>query len=223
MRLIVFPAWRRLAPWAAAMALAMALIAPASAQQLADDALIDALRRGGYNIYFRHAETDWSNGDQVEHVGDWTSCDTAKMRQLSDQGRNTARRLGDAIRALGIPVGKVLSSEYCRAVETAELMKLGPVQTTRDIMNMRAADLVGGREAVVRRAQRVLATRPPAGANVVIVGHGNLMRAATDAYPQEGGSGIYAPRGEIDRGFVLVGRLSSQDWARLAAQFAKPH
>ncbi|MCG8545255.1 MAG: histidine phosphatase family protein [Alphaproteobacteria bacterium] len=201
----------------------VALAAPAAAQQLTDGALIEALRRGGYNIYFRHAETDWSDGDQVEHAGDWTSCDTAKMRQLSDMGRATARRLGNAIRALGIPVGKVLSSEYCRAVETARLMRLGPVETTRDIMNMRAADLVGGREAVIRRAQRVLSTRPPAGANVIIVGHGNLMRAATDAYPQEGGSGIYAPSPQSDRGFELVSRLSSEDWSRLAKEFAMPN
>lgn len=200
----------------------VALAAPAAAQQLADEALIEVLRRGGYNIYFRHAETDWSDGDQVEFAGDWTSCDTAKMRQLSDMGRATARRLGNAIRALGIPVGKVLSSEYCRAVETAQLMRLGPVETTRDIMNMRAADLVGGREAVIRRARRVLSQRPPTGANVVIVGHGNLMRAATDAYPQEGGSGIYAPSPQGDRGFELVSRLSSEDWSRLANEFAMP-
>jgi phosphohistidine phosphatase SixA len=196
-------------------------VGSASAQQLGDEMLLEALRNGGYNIYFRHAETDWSQGDQVEHAGDWTSCEPDKMRQLSDTGRATARRLGDAIRALGIPVGKVLSSEYCRAVETARLMQLGPVETTRDIMNTRAADFVGGREAVIRRAQRVLSEPPATGVNVVIIGHGNLMRAATDAYPDEGGSGIYAPRPESDKGFELVARLSSNDWSRLAAHFSR--
>ena len=42
-----------------------------------------------------------------------------------------ARRIGDAIRALGVPVAKVLSSEYCRAWETARLLDLGPVTRTR--------------------------------------------------------------------------------------------
>ena len=184
---------------------------------LPDAALIEALRAGGYNIYFRHAATDWGQDDRVELTGDWTSCDPAEMRQLSSQGRATARRIGDIIRALGVPVAKVLSSEYCRAWETARLMDLGPVTKTRDIMNMRVLAYVGGRDAVIRRAQRVFAQPPAEGANVVIVGHGNLMRAATDAYAGEGGSGVYAPRPGSEQGFELVARLSPDDWMRLAA------
>lgn len=190
-----------------------------ASQEMAGRELVEALRGGGYNIYFRHAETDWGLSDRVEKAGDWTSCDPDAMRQLSGTGRETARRLGEAMRALGIPVGRVLSSEYCRAVETARLMELGPPETTRDIMNMRAADFVGGRQAVIRRAQRVLSASPGAGTNTVIVGHGNLMRAATDAYPGEGGSGIYLPKRSGD-GFVLVAKLSAVDWAKLANAFA---
>jgi hypothetical protein len=87
-------------------------------------------------------------------------------------------------------------------------------------MNMRAAEYVGGRQAVIRRARRVLSEPPPPGANVIIVGHGNLMRAATGAYTGEGGSGIYAPRAESGKGFELVARLSPDDWTRLKARFA---
>lgn len=198
-----------------ALVLVVGVLGPASAQELSGAALVEALRGGGYNIYFRHAETDWQRGDHVERTGDWTSCESDRMRQLSDAGRATARRIGDAIRALRIPVGKVLSSEYCRAAETARLMDVGAVETTRDIMNMRAAEFVGGDAAAIHRARRVLAQAPPAGTNVVIVGHGNLMRAATEAYPDEGGSGVFAPRPDNARGFVLTAKLSSADWARL--------
>jgi phosphohistidine phosphatase SixA len=195
----------------------IAVAAPgAPAAELEGKALVEALRGGGFNIYFRHAATDWGQDDRVEQAGDWTSCDPARMRQLSSEGRASARRIGDAIRALGFPVAKVLSSEYCRAWETARLMDLGPVATTRDVMNMRAVAFVGGRDAVVRRARRVLAQPPPEGANVVIVGHGNLMRAATGAYAGEGGSGVYAPRSGSELGFELVARLSPDDWTRLA-------
>jgi len=192
-----------------------------AASALSDEALIRALRQGGYSIYFRHTATDWSQDDDVTAAGDWTSCDPARMRQLSDAGRATARRVGDAIRALRIPVDKVLSSEYCRAAETARLMRLGPVTTTRDVMNMRAAEFVGGRAAAVRRAQRVLAAPPPKGANAVIVGHGNLMRAATGAYPDEGGSGVFAPKPDTDGGFEILVLLTADDWLRLASRFAK--
>ena len=200
----------------------LAVAAPgAPAAELEGKALVEALRGGGFNIYFRHAATDWGQADRVETAGDWTSCDPAEMRQLSAQGRATARAIGDAIRALDVPVAKVLSSEYCRAWETGRLMELGPVTKTRAIMNMRAAAHVGGRDAVIRRAQRVLAQPAPAGANVVIVGHGNLMRAASGAYAGEGGSGVYAPRAGSARGFELVARLSPEDWTRLADSLAK--
>ena len=188
----------------------------APAAELKGKALVEALQDGGYNIYFRHAPTDWGQHDRVEAAGDWTSCDPAEMRQLSSEGRATARRIGDAIRALGVPVAKVLSSEYCRAWETARLLDLGSVTKTRDIMNMRVVDHVGGRDAVIRRAQGVLAQSAPERANVVIVGHGNLMRAATGAYVSEAGSGVYAPRAGSEAGFELVARLAPDDWIRLA-------
>jgi broad specificity phosphatase PhoE len=188
----------------------------AAAQSLSDEALVEALRGGGYTIYFRPAASDWGQSDQIEAAGDWASCESEQMRQLSDIGRASARRIGEAIRALDIPVGKVLSSEYCRASETARLLDVGPVETTRDIMNMRAAQHVGGREAVIRRAQGVLSEPPPSGTNVIIVGHGNLMRAATGAYTDEGGSVIYAPRPESEHGFELVAQLAPEGWTQLA-------
>ena len=180
-------------------------------------ALVTALRKGGYNIYFRHAETDWSQNDHVAAAGDWTSCDPARIRQLAPEGRRTARRIGEAMRALGIPVGRVLSSEYCRAAETARLMKLGPVVTTRAIMNMRAAEFVGGAEAVIRRAQRQLAQPPLPGTNTVLVAHGNLVREATGTYPDEAGAAVFAPGGK--RGFRLVARLTPEDWIAFARRF----
>lgn len=205
------------------IALAATLLAtarPVPGQEFTDAELVAALRQGGYTIYFRHAATDWRRNDRVSAAGDWTSCDPGKMRQLSEEGRAMALRIGAAMRALEIPVAKVLSSEYCRAAETARLLGLGPVETTRDIMNMRAAEYVGGRAAVVRRARRVLSAPPPPGQNVVVVGHGNLMRAATGAYAGEAGSGVYAPRPDRETGVELVAELAAEDWQQLASRFA---
>lgn len=211
---------RRAVVGLAALFAAVTVVPAASAEELAGRELVEALRGGGYTIYFRHAATDWSQSDRVREAGDWTSCDPDEMRQLAEEGRATARRIGEAMRALRIPVGKVLSSEYCRAAETARLLDLGEVRTTRAIMNMRAAEYVGGREAVIRRARRVFSEPPPAGANTVVVGHGNLMRAATGAYAGEAGSGIYAPRTDSDKGFELVAELSPEAWTRLAERYA---
>lgn len=183
-----------------------------------EDALVEMLREGGYNIYFRHAATDWSQNDHVRAEGDWTSCDPQRMRQLTDEGRATARRVGAAIRRLGIPVGRVFSSEYCRAWETAIAMGLGPVEKTRAVMNMRAASFVGGREVVMERARSVLGTPPRGGINTVFAAHGNLMRAVSGAYTGEAGAVVFAPEG--DGQFRLVAHLMPDDWYRLATRFA---
>jgi broad specificity phosphatase PhoE len=192
---------------------------PAAEGQLSGSALVEALREGGYTIYFRHSPTDWSQSDQVSAAGDWVSCDPAKMRQLSDRGREQARRIGDALERLDIPVGRVLSSEYCRARETAELMDLGEVVPTRAIMNMRAAHLVGGRDAVVERARSEIGRKPGEGTNSVIVAHGNLMRAATGEYTGEGGAAVFLPEGK--GAFRLVARVSAEEWTRFADRFGR--
>ena len=192
--------------------LAALLLALAGASAAAADGLLDALRAGGNNIYFRHVATDWSQSDRVNRADDWLSCDAARMRQLSDEGRADARRIGDAMRRLAIPVGEVLASPYCRTMETARLMDLGPVRASTDVMNLRAASFFGGRGAIVANARRLLATPPAAGSNRVIVAHGNVAREATPVYPAEGEGLVFRPNGG---GFELVGRVTPDAWARL--------
>ncbi len=215
---------RSVACAAAALLLgALALLDVAAAQDkahLVGEALVDALRAGGYNLYFRHAATDWATNDHVVGAGDWVSCDPKKMRQLTPAGRETARRIGEAIRGLGIPVGRVLASPYCRTVETARAMALGPVETTTDIINMRVAEFFGGESAVATRTRRWLSLPPEAGTNTVLVAHGNVLRTATGEYPGEAEVIVFALDG--NGGFSARARVSPKEWARLAAEFAKP-
>ncbi len=198
-----------------ALALCLLLAGQAAAQETLDDAaLVAALRGGGHNLYFRHVATDWSQSDQLRQAGDWRSCDAARMRQLSEQGRDAARAIGAALRRLEVPVGEVLASPYCRTVETARLMQLGEVVETMQVMNLLAADYAGGRASVIASAQALLASPPPRG-NRVIVAHGNVAREATPAYPAEGEALVFAPAS--GGGFVLRGRITLDDWPRLLA------
>jgi phosphohistidine phosphatase SixA len=185
----------------------------AASPLLTDIALVKALRAGGYNLYFRHVATDWSQSDDVREADDWRSCDPLRMRQLSAAGRDAARAIGAAMRHLGIPVDEVLASPYCRTVETARLMELGKVSETMRVMNLRSADYVGGRASVVASAQALLASAPGAAVNRVIVAHGNVAREATPAYPGEGEALVFEPDGA--GGFVLRGRVTAGDWSRL--------
>lgn len=173
-----------------------------------------ALQGGGHVIYFRHARTDWSQHDDVRGAGDWTSCDPARMRQLSAEGRATARAVGEAMRRLAIPVGAVHASEYCRCVQTAELLDVGPVETTRDILNARAAGYIGGRDALARSARRRLSSVPPGGSNTVLVAHGNVFLLVAGERPPEGGAAVVRPEGDGD--FTLLGILPAEAWIALA-------
>lgn len=194
---------------------------PAGAQEmLTGQELVDALRLGGYNIYFRHAATDWSQDDHVSKTGEWTSCDPNRMRQLSDRGRRMAQRIGEAIKGLKIPIDRVYASEYCRTRETARYMDLGPVRPTRSIMNMRAAELVGGRQAVIEAARRLLSVPPKAGTNNIFIAHGNLMQATLGVYAGEMGAAVVAPEGDGD--LRVVARLDPQALEALAAAFIPP-
>ena len=53
-------------------------------------------------------------------------CET--QRNLSEEGRLQAKRLGDRFRENGIGTAQIFSSQWCRCLETASLLKLGKVE-----------------------------------------------------------------------------------------------
>lgn len=186
----------------------------AAEQTLNDQALVAALQQGGYNLYFRHEATDWSQFDAVEQRDDWLSCDGNRVRQLSAVGRQRAQRTGQAMRRLKIPVSEVLASPYCRTMETARQLGQGDVEASNDVINMRVAEYFGGREAVIATARELLARRPTAGSNRVIVAHGNVAQAATPVYPGEGEMVVFKPDGKGE--FNFVGRISPERLVELS-------
>ena len=185
----------------------------ASEGVLGDAELVAALRAGGLNIYFRHAATDWSQHDHVSRYGDWLSCDGNRIRQLSNTGRAHAKAIGSAMRRLRVPVARIISSPYCRCLETAKALGLGPVQSATDVMNLRVAQYFGGRDAIVSRAQWLLSTPPAPATNTVIVAHGNVAREATPVYPGEAEAVVFQPLG--NRQFRVLGRIPQQRWTQL--------
>ena len=190
-----------------AVALMIATAVPATAQSLPGAELLAALRAGGFVIYFRHADTDHSREDQ--RPVNFNDC--ATQRLLSDKGRANARAIGEAIRALGVPIGPVLASPLCRTVETAELA-FGSTEksmATRD----GGPDPVGspGRFAALRA---LLSTAPPAGTNTAIIGHGHPYYSLTGKGQmlEEGEAAIVRPHGTS---FEEVARLGLKEWRQL--------
>lgn len=82
----------------------------------------DALEQPGAITIMRHALAPGTGDPANFELG---NCDT--QRTLDERGRNQARAIGAAFRARGISFDQVLTSQWCRTRETAELLNLGPV------------------------------------------------------------------------------------------------
>src|SRR5579864_3519136 len=96
------------------------LAGAAPAQTLSGEALVKALRQGGYVIVMRHASSPREVPDKQTANPD----NTKPERQLDAEGRTTATAFGKALRDLKIPIGEVLVSPTYRAMETVRLAKL---------------------------------------------------------------------------------------------------
>ena len=112
--------WSRpLTAWLVASLLAlMPVVASAD-----DGVLWDTLRTPGHAALLRHALAP-GTGDPP----DFDLRDCATQRNLSDEGRRQATRIGARFRANGMPRARVLSSQWCRCLDTAELLGLGTVE-----------------------------------------------------------------------------------------------
>ena len=175
-----------------------------AAPALAGAALRDALLRGGYVLYFRHASTDFGQND--EQMSGYEDC--ARQRNLTERGRAEARAIGTAIRRLGVPIGDVLASPFCRTRETAQLIFGRAVVDTR-VRGGPADD--GARYAPLRT---LLATTINSGTNLVIVSHGNPFRAvAGPPYLSEGEAAVIQPLG--GERFRIVARIRPDGWDAL--------
>jgi broad specificity phosphatase PhoE len=78
------------------------------------------LRQPGSFALIRHALAPGTNDPPGFRLDDCTT-----QRNLSAEGRAQAVRIGDLFRANGIAAAGVHSSQWCRCLETATLMKLG--------------------------------------------------------------------------------------------------
>src|SRR5262245_49714872 len=81
-----------------------------------DDDVWAALKQGGKVILLRHTHVDLREG-----IGHLEPGNCAAEVNLSSRGVEQAKRLGEAFRAHGVAVGVVLSSPYCRCLDTGRL------------------------------------------------------------------------------------------------------
>ncbi|PHK95325.1 histidine phosphatase family protein [Pseudoroseomonas rhizosphaerae] len=137
-----------------------------------------ALRGGGHVALMRHA-TAPGGGDPPGFRLD--ACGT--QRNLPDAGRAEAARIGGAFRAAGLAALPVFSSQWCRCLETARLLGLGPVAPLPALNSFFGNG--GEREAATAALRRWIADQAPRGA-AVLVTHQVNVTALTGIFPAPG-------------------------------------
>src|SRR5580700_5601404 len=189
----------------------LCIVAPAA---YADDRdIAQALRAGGLVIVVRHgatfpdrADTDPLNFDNI-----------AAQRNLNDKGKALAKAFGDALRQARIPVGKVYTSKYNRAYETAVLARFTDIEKTADLTE---GGLIVSPNENNRRAEafrKMLAAAPKDHTNTILITHQpNIVAALGKDWfdVKEGEASIFRP---ADGSYKLVARVQMDEWPRIAA------
>ena len=156
-----------------------------------------ALRSGGHIALMRHALAP-GTGDPANF--DVADCGT--QRNLSQEGRDQAARIGEQARANGLSAALVRSSQWCRCLETAELLGLGPAEVLpalnsffrspeRGLSQTQAVETWIGEQAL---------DQP-----VILVTHQVNITALTGVYPRSGEILIVAP--SPDGSLAVIDRL----------------
>lgn len=181
--------------------LAMIALLAGAAPAAADSALWQRLQGGGHVLLIRHAATDPGIGDPPG----FRLADCATQRNLSDQGRQDARAIGAALRRRGVPVGPVLSSRWCRCIDTARLA-FGRVEAAPMLDSIFRDGQAEGRAKV--RQVLVMAAAYADKPNLVLVTHDVNIRALVNEYASQGEIVVARPQqGRLE----VVGRLQPQD------------
>jgi len=181
---------------------------------MADDKeLAQALRAGGLVLIIRHGATrsDEADADPVDFDN------IAAQRNLNDKGKAAAVALGEAFRRIGAPVGKVYTSRFNRAYETATLAGFKEIEKTPDLTYAKSAASPDKNTTNPEAVRKMLGTAPQPGTNTVLITHTpNIVDALGKDWAEvkEGEASIFRP---ANGSYTLVARVQMDDWPRIAA------
>jgi phosphohistidine phosphatase SixA len=170
-----------------------------SGEARASDQIWTLLKDGGHVVLMRHAITTPGVGDPPGMRLD----DCRTQRNLTDDGRGHSRQIGEAFRARGVVVDRVLTSPWCRCLETARLA-FGAAEVSSPLGNLygrpeNRTHQVGELTALVGERRR--------GGNLVLVSHGSTILALTGVSLDSGEMVVVTPQG--DGRFTVIGRFAA--------------
>jgi len=163
----------------ALFALLLALCSATAPARADDTAAWAALRAGAHIALMRHTDAPGGAGDPPGFRLE----DCATQRNLSEKGRADAAKIGARLKAEGIRIEKILASPWCRCMETARLLQLGPVEAAPPFSNVFV--LRDQTESLTSGASAVIDTWKGSGI-LLVVTHGANIFALTGVSPASG-------------------------------------
>lgn len=186
----------------AGMMLLGALLPAGAAASEGENGLAERMRTGGHVLMVRHAHAPGA-GDPAEfEIG---KCET--QRNLDERGRTQARAIGEWLRSRGIRRVWVYSSQWCRCLETARLMRLGPVTELPPLNSF--YERPDDREPNLRDLRRFLSRQPPDAPLLVLVTHQVIIQGIAERSVASG-EGVLLEL-KRDRSFAFVGPVRFDD------------
>jgi phosphohistidine phosphatase SixA len=176
--------------------LATLFASPTFAQSQGDQEFWNALKQPGAIVLFRHANAP-GGGDPAGFRPN--NCST--QRNLDTEGREQAKRIGQRFREQGIKVGAVLSSEWCRARETAQLAFPGMQKDAAAFNSFLRNPNDEPKQTIA--ARKILLEWQGTGTLVVVAQQVNITRL-TGIYPASGEGVVLKKQGSE---LVVVARL----------------
>ena len=193
--------------WLVLLLTSLLMVGPAAGQTLSGEALVNALRQGGYVLVMRH-----TSSPREAPTTSSANADNVKLeRQLDETGRSTATAMGNALRRLKIPIGSILTSPTYRALETVRFAQLPNPRIQAELGDggQSMGGVTGAQSAWLKQQVLVL----PRGTNTLLVTHLPNMAAA---FPQEtsslsdGETLVFHADGAGGR--TLVARIKVEQW-----------
>jgi broad specificity phosphatase PhoE len=180
-------------PFSASALLALALLllaAPLTPAFALDEKAAAPLKAGGHVILMRHEKTTSGVGDPPGFQ--LTDCST--QRNLSDAGREDARRFGEDLRKNGIAIDRILSSPWCRCIDTARLAfperEPEPDPSLSSFVEIRGTD---DRNDALEKMRATIASWKGSG-NLLMVSHGVTITALAGGSLPQGGLLVLKPK-----------------------------
>jgi phosphohistidine phosphatase SixA len=195
------------------MLFALALSAAPSRAQSSMRDVIEDMKKGGYVVVIRHGRTDESTSTKDDSPLDLSKC--AGQLMLNDLGKRQAQAIGEALKKAEVPVGQVIASTYCRAMETGRIA-FGKAEPS-DALLLEAFVPAPGTPVAPSWPQRVelmkqmIAAAPAAGTNTVLITHFPNVKAALGVQIGFGDAAIVKPDG--NGSVVVVARITAKEWA----------